>query len=153
LKGSVVIPSSVVALLLAAVSVTGAEHCSSPTNGGAQFVGTWSCPQSLSALGATIIITENLDDSLTLSTEADAGGGDFCPTDLWTYSGTTAKMPAGLVCPSAATPGATLTVNSFELGVAGNNLLVSGSETLITGDSNNKPVKQTITLSGECKKQ
>ncbi len=165
MKGLSVRLGSFALLFVAAASIAGTEHCSSPTNSGSPFVGTWSCPASLAALGETLVITENLDDSLTLAAGGDGGGGNFCPSDLWTYSGATATMRAGTSCPASAAgasddagagqataAGDVLTVNSFSMTVSGDTLTVNANETLLTGDSNNKTVKSVLALSGSCSK-
>lgn len=146
------------ALTGAALSV-GALHCSTPTNYGSAFVGTWSCPASLSALGSPLVITENLDDSLTLTSAGDAGGNQFCPTDNWSYTGSSASMPPGTECTAGTGNGDLVKVNSFTLSVSGSKLTVTGNETVITGSqeadgaTGGAASKSTLALSGSCTKQ
>jgi hypothetical protein len=99
---------------------------------GNAFVGTWSCP-SLPVGDRYVSITENADNSLTLSVDTDGGGGDagtpFCQSDSWTFSGATATMRAGTSCLDVS--GAdVITVKSFVLTVNGNAMSVSASESV-----------------------
>ena len=117
---------TVASVFLASIVIAGVVSCSSnSTKDGGQFSGTWSCPASLAPLGSTLTITENLDGTLTLASPAD-GGGTFCPSDNWTFSGSTATIDlsanaSGLSCLG---PNGTevITVNSFSLTANGNTL-------------------------------
>jgi hypothetical protein len=143
--------------------MAGVVSCSSnSTKDGGQFSGTWSCPASLAPRGSTLTITENLDGTLTLASPSD-GGGTFCPSDNWTFSGSTATIDLsananGLSCLG---PNGTevVTVTSFSLTANGNTLTVSGKETVSQakeepdGEVENTPATTTVvTLSGNCTK-
>jgi hypothetical protein len=149
---------SVGAFLLACAAAACVLRCSgSNENYGAPFAGTWSCPASLSAISPTLTITQNLDDSLTLSAGADSGGGTFCATDLWTYSGSTASMKAGTSCTGPG--GEVIVVNTFKMTASGNTLSVSANET-VTGQATEADggavgplTKTTLNVSGSCTKQ
>jgi hypothetical protein len=121
-------------------------------------VGTWACPASFAPLAQTLVITENLDDSLTLSSGADGGGDTFCASDLWYYSGTTVSMKAGTSC-VGPTGDEVVTVNSFKMTVTGNTLAVSANETVVSQDvavdgaPTGTPTKSVLNLLGACTKQ
>lgn len=149
------------AFLLACAAAASVAHCNtSTTNNGSKFVGTWSCPASLAPLSQTLVITENLDDSLTLGGESDGGsGGTFCATDLWTYSGSTATMKPGTSCTGGPSGAEVITVNSFTLSVSGGTLTVNANETVATQstEADGSPVgavtKSVLKLSGSCTMQ
>lgn len=133
------------------------------TNYGSAFVGTWSCPASLAQVASTLSITENLDDSLTLTSESDAGesdaGGLFCATDSWNYSGSTASMNSGTSCTVPATGAdVVVTVNTFALSVSGNKLNLRVNETVVAqaeyDGAPGGPVTTTkLSVSGACTKE
>ena len=139
--------------LLASFSLVGLVACVSACGSyssrgaGDAFVGTWSCP-TLPASMRTIVITENLDNSLTLTGPADAGS-DFCATDEWVYSGTTVTMQNQTSCLGGNASEQVITVKSFKMTVNGSSLIVNASETAVGADSGT----QKLAISGTCKKQ
>ena len=130
---------------------------SSTTTAGNQFVGNWSCPASFAPIAPTLAISENLDGSLTITGEGD-GGGTFCTSDLWTYSGATATMKSGTSCTGGPTAAEVITVNSFTMTVSGNKLTVSANETVASqdyeadGGFDGPPTKSVLSVSGVCTK-
>ena len=139
--------------LLASFSLAGLvasmSACGSNSSQGAgdAFVGTWSCP-TLPASMRTIVIAQNLDNSLTLTGPADAGS-DFCATDEWVYSGTTVTMQNPTSCLGGNAGAQVITVKSFKMTVNGSSLIVNASETAAGEDSGT----QKLSISGTCKKQ
>jgi hypothetical protein len=130
--------------LAASVSACGSN---SSQGAGDAFVGTWSCP-TLPASMRTIVITESLDNSLTLTGPADAGS-DFCATDEWVYSGTTVTMQNQTSCLGGAGGTQVINVASFKMTVNGSSLIVNASETASGADAGT----QKLSISGTCKKQ
>jgi hypothetical protein len=133
------------ALAYAAVSALACGDYSTRGAGNA-FVGTWVCP-SLPEAARTLEISENLDNSLTLSVPPDAGEAPLCPTDAWNFSGSTASMPAGTSCLGGPDGGEVVTVQSFSLTVNGSVLNVSAKETVAGVGTTS-----SVTLSGNCSK-
>jgi hypothetical protein len=146
---------SSLALAVALLSPLVACGSYSTRGAGDAFVGTWSCP-SLPAAAQTIVISENLDNSLTLTGESDAGS-DFCATDEWAYSGSTVTMQNGTSCLGGATGQEVVTVNSFKMTVNGSSLIINAAETVVgstaTTDGGAVTTTQNVSLIGTCKKQ
>jgi hypothetical protein len=150
-------PFAGLALTLAAGAAS--LRCSNEiTNNGSQFVGIWSCPASLAAVSSSLVITENLDDSLTLASDTDAGGL-FCQTDSWNYTSSTASMNSGTSCTGGATGAEVITVKSFTLSLSGNKLDLSVDETVSSqaeeadGGFSGPAINSTINVSGACTKE
>jgi hypothetical protein len=128
------------------------------TNNGSQFVGIWACPASLAAVSSSLAITENLDDSLTLASDSDAGGL-FCQTDSWSYTTSTASMKSGTSCTGGSTGAEVILVSSFTLGLSGNKLDVSVNETVESqaeeadGGFSGPAITTTVNVSGACTKE
>jgi hypothetical protein len=142
---------NVVRLVIASAALLSLAACGSYSTRGAGdgFVGTWSCP-TLPAAVQTIVITENLDNSLILTTSGDAGS-DLCATDEWVYSGSTVTMQNETSCLGGITGDQLVTVKSFKMTVNGSTLIVNASETLSAPDAA-APVEK-LSLVGTCKQQ
>jgi hypothetical protein len=146
-------------LVLTLAAGAASLRCSNEiTDDGSKFVGIWSCPASLAAVSSSLAITENLDDSLTLASDSDAGG-IFCQTDSWSYTSSTASMESGTSCTGGPTGAEVITINSFTLGLSGNKLDVSVNETVESqaeeadGGFGGPAITTTINASGACTKE
>ena len=135
-----------IALLSAATATFLACGDYSTRGAGNAFVGTWVCP-SLPEAEQTLEISENLDNSLTVSVPADAGGPSLCSSDQWSFSGSTASMQAGTSCLAGPDGGEVVTIQGFALTVSGSSLKVSATETVEGATT------QKLILAGSCTKK
>jgi hypothetical protein len=137
-----------------ALALGGAAACmtgcgSNSTRGaGDGFVGTWYCPQ-LPAGSRTLQIGEDLDNSLWISGDADAGSSSFCQSDSWSYAGSTVSMKSGTSCLGGADGLSVITIQSFILERQGSALLLNATETVLSSDKTSKK----LTLVASCQKQ
>ena len=131
---------AVVFAFAAASLVASLSACGSNSTSGAgdAFVGTWSCPQ-LPAGSRTLQIAESADNSLSVSSDSDAGSA-FCQLDSWSYAGSTVSMKPGTSCLGGADGLAVITIQSFLLERQGSALILNATETVLSSDKTTKKV-------------